>query len=1005
MRILKFVLLSLTATFFTLDVMSQESPVRESDTNLWQNARQLFESGNYEAASEYLTRWNATENTARQGYLVREEADYMAAVIQSELSPSSGKKVLQNFLENYPGSIWNNRVKALTGIASALCGEYDEALVWFGDCNPENLSSEDCRRMTFYNALSLLKTGQIEEGTTILQVLDYLGGYDDEVVFYKAYADYYKGNLSDAKSGFNRSLHSSDYEDKSKLYLAEILLREGNPSDAVKMAASLVDSDDLSVSSEAERILGEANFEMGNWSGADEFLTSYVMGDTESKRTDMYKLGITAWHLGDYSRALDCLGKVSMEGDAVEQSAWYHMGLCSLELGNRSDALLAFEQAASMTSDKKISEMGLYNYAMCLLESGYSPFAEPVNAFERFLNEYPYSDYAEKISESLVDVYLQSNNYDQALQSLEKIQNPGKKLLEARQQLLYRKGIELYAQGEFDKVSDYMTKVIELEKYDNATAVNAAFWRAETDFRLEKFSQAASDYNRYITRSSSGAEMYGQALYGAGYAAYEMRDWDKALAQWTRLTDGHSSGVSDEVIADALARMGDCHFYKHDYKNAEKYYGKSLSAFKPNGDYALYRMGLVQGLQKDYKGKISMMERLCKEYPTSGFCVQGLYEEGRAYQQLDQSTKAIGVFDRIRQLYPKSDFARKASAEIAMVYYQNDNYDKAIPAYKSVIENYPGSEEAATALRDLKSIYVEIGKVDQYLAYSESVSGAAPVAISERDSLTYTSAERLFTKGELDDACTAFEGYIKQFPDGGYVVNAYYYLGAVYNEKKDYDNALECWLRAAQNENSRFCTDALEQAARLAYQTGDYALSLATYKRLYERDKTAEAGRNSLIGILRSAYKAENFDDVLEYAGLAANSRLNESLMTEVRYYKGKALLYRGAQNDALQEFKSLSEDTRSVYGAESNYMVSQILFERKEYAQAEANIKALISEGTPHEYWLARSFILLADVYSAQDKKLDARQYLLSLQQNYNVDDDIPQMIEERLKKLNDNQ
>ena len=59
------------------------------------------------------------------------------------------------------------------------------------------------------------------------------------------------------------------------------------------------------------------------------------------------------------------------------------------------------------------------------------------------------------------------------------------------------------------------------------------------------------------------------------------------------------------------------------------------------------------------------------------------------------------------------------------------------------------------------------------------------------------------------------------------------------------------------------------------------------------------------------------------------------------------------------------------------------------------------IEQSTPHAYWLALSFILLSYLYVAMDKKLDARQYLLSLQQNYQADDDIAGMIEERLAKL----
>jgi predicted component of type VI protein secretion system len=49
----------------------------------------------------------------------------------------------------------------------------------------------------------------------------------------------------------------------------------------------------------------------------------------------------------------------------------------------------------------------------------------------------------------------------------------------------------------------------------------------------------------------------------------------------------------------------------------------------------------------------------------------------------------------------------------------------------------------------------------------------------------------------------------------------------------------------------------------------------------------------------------------------------------------------------------------------------------------------------------MARSFVLLADLYIAQDKILEARQYLLSLQNNYDENDDIDDMIAQRLEML----
>jgi hypothetical protein len=44
---------------------------------------------------------------------------------------------------------------------------------------------------------------------------------------------------------------------------------------------------------------------------------------------------------------------------------------------------------------------------------------------------------------------------------------------------------------------------------------------------------------------------------------------------------------------------------------------------------------------------------------------------------------------------------------------------------------------------------------------------------------------------------------------------------------------------------------------------------------------------------------------------------------------------------------------------------------------------------------------VLLSDVYAAQGKNMEARQYLLSLKQNYQADDDIAGMIEERLATI----
>ena len=135
---------------------------------------------------------------------------------------------------------------------------------------------------------------------------------------------------------------------------------------------------------------------------------------------------------------------------------------------------------------------------------------------------------------------------------------------------------------------------------------------------------------------------------------------------------------------------------------------------------------------------------------------------------------------------------------------------------------------------------------------------------------------------------------------------------------------------------------------------------------------------------------------------LLAQSKLTPELANEAYYYRAKAFMESGKTAEALNDFIVLAKDTRTVYGAEAKYQVAQIYFDQGQTAKAEQEVLDYIEVSTPHAYWLARSFVLLSDVYVKMGRKLDAKQYLLSLKQNYQADDDIAQMIETRLAKLN---
>ncbi len=1001
-KILLSAVLCLTGAFAGV---SAQSRLTDADTRLLDECRTVFTQGDYGAAGSLLDEWVNLTKSRKQA--LTEEIEYMQVVIAAEKDLSTAMPAIQIFMSKYPNSMYNNRMLALMGSSHFVLHEYQEAIECFDECDPLLLDSKDCQRMVRHNAISLFRCGRAQEGYLQLTILARLvedPDQDEDIVFYRAYNDYLNGRNDQASIGFEKSLETR-HDDEARLYLADMDLNGGGDmTDAYNTANELVaTSEDPYVEAEAERILGEYWYRKGEYAKAVDLLTSYMAtGQSQDERYDTYLLGMSEFQTGDMDGALEHLSKVVTDDDAVTQNALLHMGLASLSKKDKNAARLAFERASNIPGKPEVREQALYNYAMVIHETSYSPFAESVTSMERFLNEFPKSAYADKVSSYLVDVYMNTTSYDAALASIAKIQNPGASILAAKMQLLYKKAMDDMAAGNYDDVPQTLTDVIALERYDRKTANEALFWRGECYYRMGQTDRAEADYSRYLALTGSGmTHSSGLANYGLGYIYYNKKDYTKSGKYFkTVLETSRQIGLENEIIADAALRAGDCSFYGRQYDLAKEYYGTAINLVPATGDYALYQSGLVNGLQRNYRQKILDLDKLTVNYPQSPYVPSALYEEGRAYQQIDKPDEAVAVFARIITEYPNTDLARKASAETALIYYQTDKYDLAIAAYKDVIARYPGSDEARTALVDLKSIYVEKGDINTYLTYTETVQGATPIAISERDSLTYAAAEGLFSRGQKADAKNRFREYLELYPNGAFAANAWYYQGLMLEEENDYENAYESFMHSASYESSRFCESALDHAAQMAWAVGDWETAMDTYIRLYGKTTNAERQRISLFRIVSSAGQISEYDAVLLYADKALQSQLTAEQKTEVTYWKAQSLLETGKRSDARPLLEELSKDTRSRYGAESDYLLSQLLFDSGDKEGAEKVIMDFIQEGTPHMYWLARSFILLSDIYKSQGKDVEARQYLLSLKSNYTEEDDIADMIAKRLEE-----
>lgn len=988
---------------------AQTSEKSTSPQRLYQEGQTLFQQKAYSAAISPLqayVRQMSAEGKPIPATGERQEAEYMLVCATYELRDPKSVELLRAFLEEYPDTPHANRIYALIASTYFFEGKYDDALAMFNSARLELLGSEERDDMTYRLATCYLKTGNVKEAAVWFETLRSTSKkYEADCSYYISYIRYTQQRYDEALSGFLPLQDNAKYKTLVPYYIAEIYLIKKNYDKAEIVAQNYLSAyPNQTYTAEMYRVLGTAEYHFGKYHEAMKSFGEYLKSNPESagRRDALYMLGMSCYQCAVYSQVPATLGEVTYQNDALSQNAYLHIGLAYLQLGDKTKARMAFEQASASNADLKIKEQAAYNYALCIHETSYSAFGESVTVFEKFLNEFPNSVYADKVSNYLVEVYMNTRSYDAALKSIERITHPSRAILEAKQKILFQLGTQSFANTQFEQAIGYFSQSVALGQYNLQTKADALYWLGESYYRLNRMQEASRNFNEYLSLTQQrNTEMFALAYYNLGYIAFHQKEYSTAENRFRNFVQ-LEKGENPTALADAYNRLGDCSLHVRRFDEAKQYYTKAENLGTPAGDYSFYQLALVAGLQKDYTGKVSLLDRLASKYPNSPYAVNALYEKGRSYVQSNNSSQAIASFRELLNKYPESPVSRKAAAEIGLLYYQNDDYDRAIEAYKHVVKNYPGSEEARLAMRDLKSIYVDANRVDEFAALASQMPGEIRFEASEQDSLTYIAAEKIYMKGEEAPAKNSFTRYLQSFPDGAFSLNTHYYLCVIGKEQKDEEAVLLHAGKLLEYPDNPYSEEALLMHGEILFNRKQYDQALADYKQLQAKATTAERRQLGATGVLRCAALMRNDADVIHAATvLLAEAKLSPELRNEALYYRAKSYLNQKADKKAMDDLKLLAKDTRTLHGAEAKFLVAQQQYNAAEYAAAEKEILNFIDQSTPHAYWLARSFILLSDVYVAMNKKLDARQYLLSLQQNYHAEDDIEGMINERLEKL----
>ena len=982
-------------------LFSQRSFSYSTDEKEYNIALELFQKEKYGSAQKHFQ--NLIEDLQGFDTELLINAEHYSALCSVYLFNDDSEYRLNRFISDHPESMKARKAVWEMALFLYKTKKYRQASGYFERVDRGMLVKEELAEYYFKKGYCyFIKKDFDKASLAFYEIKDIQSDYTGPAIYYYSYINYSKKNFETALIGFKRLENDATFKGIVPYYILQILYSQKKYEEIIEFGPGLLEKSIPGRMAEVARFVGDAYYQLEKYEEAQKYLTIYVENLKSISRQDKYQMGFMYHKLGNYEKAINYFESIGGRKDELGQNAYYLLADCYLRTDNKSKAAIAFFNASDMNIDPDISEDALLNYAKITYELSFSPFNEAIKAFEKFINLYPYSERIDEAYQYLVMAFQNTRNYKQALESLNKIQNKNNRIKEAYQRIAFYRGLEQYSDLKFEDALDLFNTSLEQGDYDQTLIARCLYWKAESLYRLGEYKEALTIYQEFLISPRAFSQYeFNLAHYNIGYCHFDLEQYSNASRDFRKYIDVVKKGGNKKILADTYNRLGDCAFVLSDYSLAISYYQKSVDLKAVDSDYALFQKSFSLGLLKRHMDEIIGLTSLQREYPSSNYVDDALFERGRSYVKIENLQKALDDFYSILEHFPNSTYYPKAMLEIGLVYYNMDNNAKAIESYKKLIAEFPGSPESRSALTGLRTVYVDLNDVESYFGYVRTLGSFASVSISEQDSLTYLSGENLYMSGNCQRAVQVLGNYLERFKDGSFVLNARFYRAECLSSSGNTREALEDYNYVIDRKKNVFSEPSLLAASMINFQVKNYADALENYVLL---EIVADVGTSKLIalmGQLRCLYILQDYSGVVK-AGekVLVSGKLSEEQTREAYFKMGKSYLFLGNPDEAKKVFRKVAGEIKSEEGAESKYRIAEICYQSGKLDEAEREVTEFIDQNTPHQHWMARIFILSSDISLEKNDLFQARYTLQSLIDYYEIEDD--GVKEEARRKLN---
>ncbi len=860
--------------------------------------------------------------------------------------------------------------------------QFADALEYYEKAEIASLNNDQISEAKFKMAYSYFHLKRFQQAKPLFNTIRQMPmdpHYLDANYYYGflAYAD---KDYATALSCFEKVQNHPEYGKIVPFYMATIYYFRGQKDKAIQIAEEAVKRTNVLYDLEMKQLLGHAYFEKKDYKKALPLLEEYVSKSEKVSRQDLYELSYCYYQNNQLTKAIDGFKQLSGSEDSLSQSAMYLLGDSYLKTNQKENARNAFAFCAANSSNQQQREVSLFNYAKLSYELGYQGVA--ISEFKRFLNEYPRSTYNKEAKELLVGLLAGTSNYKDAITLIESLTDPSESTKKLYPRVLYGRAAEYINDGQLNKAEELLDKILK-DPYKASVLPLTNFWKGEIAYRNNKLDDAIRFYDQFLQSGNPGMgeSSIKEANYNLGYCYLRKENFIVAQGFFQKAL-GKVALNSAPVDQDAYIRLADCYFMQRNYKQALPMYQQVIDYSWPNADYATYQKAMLTGISNS-KTKVDLLVNLQRLFPSSYLVPDANMEIAKTYMADEKFQMAIPYLNNVINAPQNTGFKQNALLQLGISYYNLNKNEEALTQYKKLLQQYPNSEEADLALDNIKAIYVETGRPQAYEDFVRSTG--RNISVSEADSLAYAAVEVKLDNNDCAAAIDQINSYVSRFPNGAYVIQAYYNRSECYMQKKDWKSALPGYEFVAKQGNSKYAEKSALIAARSYYfDLQDYK-NAQPYYEILKMVSTTDVNRlEALRGLLRCHYQLKEYKEASAVAReLLATKNIGNDDKALANLVTGRNHQLNSSYDQAIQSYRAVVTLNKGEWAAEARYEIAKCQFDLNSFTNAEKAAFEVINKSGSYDYWVTKSYILLGDIYFKQKDYFNAKATFQSISEN----------------------